>query len=343
VAGELLASLRRSRHAACALALRRGDRLEPWARRLGVPLLTLPPALLAPCRVMRETLSGDAWDRRPALRRWLAAFRATTPDVGLVYCGGWVPPRLAGAPRLGFVNFHPAPLPELPGYFAEYLLSAWGATRARGAFHLVSERFDRGPLLGHTPLVRLPRPALPGEINARVVRGGLKPLEALLDRLAGGRRAGPPPGRLSGREGYPPGPVWAGLDAVNRETRIDWGADGHDALLRRLRAFGGVPRERCHPLHADVGGTERTVLDLDLHRGVFPGRPGDAVGRYRGGGPFAGAALVRTREGVAVVAAGPPFRPGQTLRRAPEWLVGPGRSRRRASREAFAWNPGTDA
>lgn len=86
----------------------------------------------------------------PAVREALAALR---PDLLVVACWPWrLPPGLLAVPRLGALNLHPSPLPELRG--PEPLFWAFQEGRARTAvtLHWMDEGLDTGPIALQRPL-----------------------------------------------------------------------------------------------------------------------------------------------------------------------------------------------
>jgi methionyl-tRNA formyltransferase len=290
--------------------------------------LTLPAALCRPLPEMRRRLTDDAWRKNPRLRRWLRALEDAAPDLGFVYCGGWLPPRVFSLPSLGFVNFHPGPLPRLPGYFPEMFLALWGERRARGTLHRVSDEFDKGRILAYTPPVSLPRLATPKEIGARMTLAAAAALPGWLDRLAAGSLA---PARRDRAKVFR-----ASLVAVNQESAIDWESDDNARIERKARCFCAAPWDICQPLHARVAAGLRQVRDAETHGGDFPGAPGETLGVYRGEGVFRGGPAIRTRDGLAILRLGGPFRPGQRMHNPPDLRAGESR-RRRTRLAAIEW------
>jgi hypothetical protein len=79
------------------------------------------------------------------------------------------------------------------------------------------------------------------------------------------------------------------------------------------------------------------VLNLETHVGDFSGSPGELIGVYQGGGYFAGAPVMRTSEGAAVVRFGRPFRPEQRLRIPAGRLVSAGAGKLTTRVERIKW------
>ena len=69
-------------------------------------------------------------------------------DIGLNYLGTRrIPANQVNKPRLGWVNFHPAPLPEYGGRNLCYQAIADGAKWFGATMHYMDEQFDTGALI----------------------------------------------------------------------------------------------------------------------------------------------------------------------------------------------------
>lgn len=82
-------------------------------------------------------------------------------------------PRVVAAYRGRAVNIHPGPLPRFggPGMFGEHVhaaVLAAGATHSGPTVHLVSEHYDEGDVLAHTPVAVEPGDT-PTTLAARVL------------------------------------------------------------------------------------------------------------------------------------------------------------------------------
>ena len=69
-------------------------------------------------------------------------------DLGLNFLGSRrIPASQVHRPRLGWANFHPAPLPEFGGRNVAYHAIVQGAKGDGASVHYMSEHFDAGPLI----------------------------------------------------------------------------------------------------------------------------------------------------------------------------------------------------
>lgn len=91
-----------------------------------------------PCEVVHETLFGDrpGWNDLPDY------------DLGLNFLAPYkVPEEHVVRPRLGWVNFHPAPLPEFGGRNVAYHAIESGAKEFGATVHYMDAAFDTGPII----------------------------------------------------------------------------------------------------------------------------------------------------------------------------------------------------
>lgn len=86
----------------------------------------------------------------PAVR---AALAALAPDLLVVACWPWrLPPALLAVPRLGALNLHPSPLPELRGPEPLFWAFYEGRERTAVTLHWMDEGLDTGPIALQQPL-----------------------------------------------------------------------------------------------------------------------------------------------------------------------------------------------
>jgi methionyl-tRNA formyltransferase len=217
----------------------------------GAPPVSVPPALSPrpagiahgpqPAPPSPLALAAARGVPTLALRRMrapevAAAVAALAADLAVVACWPWrFPPALLAAPRLGCLNLHPSPLPELRG--PDPLFWAFQEGRARSAVtvHWMDAGLDTGDIAAVAPL------GLPAGIGwdeaergAGAVGAGL--LAELLPRLA----AGELPRRPQGPGGsYRPAPAENDF-AVNPA----WPAERAFRFMRGVAAWGAPFRLR---------------------------------------------------------------------------------------------------
>jgi methionyl-tRNA formyltransferase len=288
----LLTRLARSRHRIGGLVLCPGDPLWSLAGSLGVPALPLLPELAQPRLWLRRALHRGGLRER--VRDWTTPLRDPEPDLGVCFYGNWLPPDLYGLPRHGFLNFHPGPLPELRGMEPETFAVLEGRASTHGSVHRVAEDYDAGPILTRTAPVPLTRCTPPAPLARALARRGVGAMVRAVDALERGAAQSEP--QDAGRA------TKATRSLALAASRLDPVQDDARRAGRRLRAFWGQEGGIC--LKVSLEGEQHQVLDLETWTGVYPGVPGDLLGRYRGDGPFAGGPILRIADGVAVLRLG---------------------------------------
>jgi methionyl-tRNA formyltransferase len=178
---------------------------------------------------------------------WLQQFQAQQFDLGVSFFGCWLPPSLFNSPRLGFVNFHPGKLPDLPGFEPETLaiLKQWPCLC--GTLHVVAERFDEGPILAYTPEVVIQRHELPQKLLKRVTFAACAYLPHFLWQVA--------------ESGLAPLPIhfhYETLPDCRAFTKIFLDQDDNAAILRKNRAFNRQKINRVLTIEQE-GVTARVV------------------------------------------------------------------------------------
>jgi methionyl-tRNA formyltransferase len=125
----------------------------------GTPILgALPPSetqartmVLAPPTV--AAVADQAGIPRYAVRRNAVLalseqLRQQRVDLAVVACWPWrIPSALLTVPRIGWLNLHPSPLPELRGPEPLFWALRQGWTRTAMTLHLMDELLDHGPIV----------------------------------------------------------------------------------------------------------------------------------------------------------------------------------------------------
>ena len=141
-----------------------------------------------------------------------------------------ISPRLLGRARLGWLNLHPAPLPERPGRYPtiEGVLEGdprWGAT-----LHWMTPTLDQGPIID---VAYAPRgwEDGPAELEARAISLGLALLDRHLDAILDG---------YSTCEDQPPLPAHR-ADRRLPTLSLEQGPLSAWRAVRACAPFGGLP------------------------------------------------------------------------------------------------------
>jgi len=290
---HLLEQLRESRHHIVGLIMSESDRLTGPAQRMGIRVIALPREMSHSSRMIKDRLRRER-DTRARIREWIRGLKELQPDIGVVFYGHWIPPELFTMPAHGFLNFHPAPLPDLRGMEPDTMAILQGRKTMRGTVHRVSATYDDGPIYAYTRQMRLSKYTTPLAIFETLTDYGVYTLLRVLNRIASGK-AVPRVQRTHHEQD-------ATRKKVRKESTIRWMSDSLELIDRRRRAFLG--QDIGIRLKANIAGALYVVDDLETHSGSYPGKPGDVLGRYEGPGPFRHALIVRARDGIAIVRVG---------------------------------------
>lgn len=316
-AEQLLSKLVRSRHSIAGVITWPGDRIIPSVRRLQIAVFKLPAFLDRPRTVIRHALANSRRTRN-LFRAWLSRMSHLDADIGVVFYGGWLPPGLAGLPRLGFVNFHPAPLPELRGVEPDTFAVLEGRRKMRGAVHLVSSKYDDGPIVAFTPRMRLTRWTTPPVVWHTLTELGIPTIVRALDKIANDDLQLTHQDRRRATDADRP--------RAHRESLIRWKSDDTGMICRRLLTYCG--QDIRIRLKADIEGRRFCIRDLEVYRGQFPGKPGQRLGTYKGPGRYCGMPVVRALDGIVILITGAEARRNTTRPEEPAARIIPPRRRR---------------
>ena len=183
-------------------------------------------------------------------------------DLGLCAFFERLPKEVFTAPRLGFLNFHPAPLPARPGRHPIPGLIMSEATEGRATWHWIEAGLDRGAIFEEAPVARL---ALddPSRLEARTIEVGLRLLAEGWLSLLGGYAARVPqtldvPRHPALRERKPLSDTLAPIDALR--------------LLLAQAPYGGTPmaiKSRAEQGQEVAAGTDSSERIIFLGRATL--------------------------------------------------------------------------
>ncbi len=190
-----------------------------------------PPGLLDLAQVHGVPTLALGSVRVPAVHE---ALRALSPELVCVACWPWrIPPTLLAVPRLGFLNLHPAPLPELRGPAPLFWAFQQGRASTAVTLHWMDAGLDTGPIALQAPL-ELPVGLDWDTAEQQAADLGAALLRELLARLV----AGALPRRPQGSGGsYRPAPGMA-------DFAVDpgWPAERAFRFMRGTAAWGHAYR-----------------------------------------------------------------------------------------------------
>lgn len=323
----LVKKLIKGDHELAGLILHPCDPLMDTAKEYSVPCIPVPFELLQPVPLIKKSLAEN--ERFISFyETWLSHIRSFEADLGVSIWSAWVPPDLFSMPKHGFINYHPAPLPKMRGMEPDTFAILDGLDEIYGTVHKVNASFDCGDIVRWTKKIPIHSYDTPVSVLDRLYREGVRSVLKAVDSFAEGPVATIP---QKAEEGS------VATRAMAREASfIDWIEDSTTVLDRKLRAFCG--QDIGIRLKARFKNEIRDVVDLEMHKGDFLGRPGQMIGCYRGRGAFHGAPVIRVRDGAAVVRFGRVIEPLDYssvfyCESPQEKLIAPGFRRRRTN-----WN-----
>lgn len=286
----LVRKLIKGDHELAGLILHPCDPLMDLAKEHSVPCIPVPFELLQPVPLIRKSLSEN--ERFISFyQTWLSHIRSFGADLGVSIWSAWVPPDLFSMPKHGFINYHPAPLPKMRGMEPDTFAILDGLDEIYGTVHKVNASFDCGDIVRWTKKISIHSYDTPVSVLDRLYREGVRSVLDAVDSFADGSVKTIPQKAGEGS---------VATRAMAREASfIDWDEDTTTMLDRKLRAFCG--QDIGIRLKARFKNEIRDVVDLEVYKGEFPGRPGQMIGCYRGRGAFHGAPVVRVPDGAAVI------------------------------------------
>jgi folate-dependent phosphoribosylglycinamide formyltransferase PurN len=274
------------------------DPLREWAKD-HFPVYLVPKFLRGSYGLMAKNLREQGPDEK--FQQWLTWFNNRQFTQGLVFFAGWIPPHIFSIFPQGMINYHPGPLPELPGYEPETMAVLLGLDRFHGTMHVVDEIFDNGELLWYSPSIKIKPTDGPVSILYKTTIKACKTMPQALDLFYRGSLTKP---KLSGRSVV----VYASRKACRNFSVIDWQRDGLETILRKNRAFN--EQEISLDLLCHAFGAITTVKDAvsaeNIFRKLFIKRmklgnkkplPGSQIGVYNGPGRFKGSPVFKTLTG----------------------------------------------
>lgn len=290
-AEELLLGLERRGHTLVGVISYHTDMpwLELCARRGWNPIPTLHEFGWPMSRWSHELETNKQAQEK--LESWLKPLEDLKPDIGFTFFASWVPPAMASLPKLGFMNFHPAPLPQLRGYFPEDLALLKGLKECGGTLHRVDRGIDEGAVLAYTQPAPTEFWDTPDSLMQRVSEWALPDIWKLFDQLE--------KGKVEQKVQNPDEIYEASYEALYSESHVDWARDLHAVLHRRFQVFRGQDHRML--LKASWNSVEYTIWDWELHTGNYIGNAGEVLGSLSSSGGRIHPLVIRTLEGLCVI------------------------------------------
>jgi len=297
----LLSNLARRNHAVTGVFLYPGDPLFEWAH-VRFPTYFVHPFLTMSFYTMKNAYRTNAVPED--FLQWIDWFSGQSYERGLSFFSGWIPPSVFELFEGKIVNFHPGPLPELPGYEPETMAVLLGLDIFYGTLHVVEEKFDSGEILWHSPPIKIGAYDGPVRILYKTTIRAVRGLPRIIKRWSKGTL---PQFSTEGRSQV----LYASSKACRRFAVLDWEQDGVESILRKNRAFN--EQEISLDLLVHVFGEIFVVEDakspsstsarlfVSFKKNTNTSIVGEKVGTFRGLGIFRGAPVFTALNGYVVL------------------------------------------
>ncbi len=288
--GELLLKkLIASHHTIAGLVIHPSDRLADLARKYSIPYISIPQELLQPADKIKKALAENQ-QFIEFYKIWLGHIRSFGADIGITMWALWIPAEIFSMPPMGFINYHPAPLPQMRGMEPDTFAILEGRKEIFGAVHKVNHAFDCGEIVSWTRHIKIHRYDTPVSVLENLNREGISTIIHVLNSFADGTAKGVPQYTGEGTR--------TTRDMARKASFIDWRSDTVEIIDRKLRAFCG--QDIGIRLKAEYQGTIHNIVDLEGYHGNFSGKPGDVLGLYCGKGFFKDQPVIRVLDGIII-------------------------------------------
>ncbi len=269
-----------------------GDPIIGELGEFGYRIEILPSVLNQSISAIKKALNEPAVYQD--IKKWVEILFSMELDLGVTIWGRWVPPVFFNVPRFGFINYHPAPLPELRGMEPDTFAILQGRKRISGTVHIVDEEFDCGDIVRRSKNIRIKKTDTPVSVLKSVDEVGIDAVIKAISDIS--------KGRIKKKIQRINDSSMATLMMARKFSILDWDKDNIDMIDRKYRAFFG--QDISIRLKVPINGKVFAVELIDYYKGHFKGKNGEVIGYYRGADQFKDAPIIKCIDGVVVIKAG---------------------------------------
>ena len=160
--------------------------------------------------------------------KWVSDIKKQDIDLGIIFFGYWLPPEIFDAAKMGFINFHPGPLPYLKGIEPDTFIILEGWKRVWGAVHKVVSNFDEGEIISKTKILKVSGYSTPVEVLTKLTALGVYAIVNAVKNIIKNK----PTYKVKNGTA-------ATFERAKKESYIQWEKDDIKMIDRKLRAFCG--------------------------------------------------------------------------------------------------------
>lgn len=238
-----------------------------------------------------STLLKEDSSHRESFQAWIDTLSKYKADIGLLYFSTWIPSVMTALCPMGFVNFHPGPLPHIRGFLPEDWALLSGYRSFGGTVHKVETDIDTGPILALTEPAPIQEWDTPDSFMQSIAEYGLPGILDAIDSLYNGDAKWTIQNPNTGFD--------ASYEAVYPYSFINWVGDTHEMLHRKFQVFRGQAHRIV--LKAQINNTIIEILSWELHRGCIDGVPGQIL--YSNGKIL----VIQSSEGICIITESRPY------------------------------------
>ncbi len=287
---KLLLELERNNYNVAAIIIKESDPINLYPAIKLKKRLFIPEALTLIKPKIEEMLNDAESSREVSI--WLDKIGEIDADLGIIFYGNWLPPRLFNIPKLGFINYHPGPLPFLKGMEPDTFIILEGWRKVWGAVHKVEANFDTGYIITKSRPLMISKYSTPIEVLVKLTNLGVEAIIRALKKILNNE----PHYKL--KEGSA-----ATVARAKKESTIFWDRDSNDIIDRKLRAFCG--QDIKIRLKASIDNKLYFIYDLETYnindKYINNQKAGTLLGYYLSYGKYYLKPIVKTIDGVAIL------------------------------------------
>jgi len=226
---ELIIELEKNGYEVSALMIKKTDPINQNPDALSFKKIKkyfIPDVLTLNKPEMKEMLKKK--EISDEVNAWIDDIKKLDIDLGIIFFGYWLPPEMYNVTKMGFINYHPGPLPYLKGIEPDTFIILEGWKKVWGAVHKVVANFDEGNIIAKTKIFKVSKYSTPVEVLVKLTSLGIDAILKAVKNLLNNKPA------QKGGEG-----TLATFAGAKKESYIQWDKDDIKMIDRKLRAFCG--------------------------------------------------------------------------------------------------------
>ena len=181
------------------------------------------------------------------------------PDLDLIVCYGFgslLTQPLISSPRMGCINFHPAPLPAWRGMGGVFNIGLYENIEEWGcAAHFVDEAFDTGDLIKSKPFAINPRKETPSSLAQKSHQNLLELFREVMDTVSHNQQSPHLIPRAPQGDGR-----YISTAEFNKVRRVH-PTDSTEVIDKKIRCFFSPPH---HGAFIQIGKKEYSLINSEI-------------------------------------------------------------------------------